>query len=1230
MLTSRQPIWVGWGPELTYLYNDAYRAVIGGRHPWALGRPTLEVWQEIEAEIAPMLATAMEGQQGVYVEQQLLIMERNGYPEETYYTFSYSPIPDDDGHAGGIICANSDDTARVIGQRQLALLSELAPGAVAHDIRDACRLATEALATDPRDLPFAAIYLALGEGDGETYERIALHGLPDDHGLAPPRLAIGDLYAGLPIPTLPAEPMLVDGIAPLIGDHASVAWGRPPRQALLLPFDAAGQRGLLVAGLSPVRLPDEGYRDFLALVADRIGAAIARGAAVETERRRAEALAELDRAKSLFFSNVSHEFRTPLTLMLGPIEELLGATEGATRALVEVSHRNALRLLRLVNTLLDFARVEAGQIRARFTAVDLPALTAELASNFEPACTRAGLTLEVTSEPLTGPVHVDRVMWEKVILNLLSNAFKYTFEGGIRIALADRGDHVEIRVTDSGVGIPEAELPRLFERFHRIEGQRGRTHEGSGIGLALVEDLMLRHQGTIRAESRLGEGSSFVMTLPYGTAHLPADQILVVPGETDGANPGAALVEEALRWLPDETAPVATETGTPGATRVLIADDNADMRAHIARLLGPLNYAIETVGDGEQALETIRRDRPDIVISDAMMPRLDGFGLLAAIRGDAELRTLPVILLSARAGEEAMVEGIEAGADDYLTKPFAAKELLARVQSTLAAARLRRAATDEIRASELRLRTLFENAPGFIAIMRGPDLVFEFVNQTYMRMFGERGGYVGRAFAEVFHEAEPGLILRRVFETGTRHRGTAAPIAFDSGHDFTLDFVAEPILDAEGNVTGVFLEGHDVSDRHRAEDKLRELNETLERRIADAIAEREEAAEALRQAQKMEAVGQLTGGVAHDFNNLLMIIIGNLDMVIRSLDRGDDERARRAVDNAQKGADRAASLTQRLLAFSRRQPLAPKMVDVDRLVAGMSDLLGRALGETIRLETVTTPGLWTVEADPNQLENCLLNLAVNARDAMPRGGRLTIETANTSLDASRLSADADLTPGPYVVIGVSDSGTGMAPEVLERVFEPFFTTKEVGRGTGLGLSMVYGFVKQSGGHIDIHSEEGVGTTIRIYLPRRTTESVPEEVPEEERAGEPGHAEHILVVEDDADVRAYTVEILRELGYRVLEAPDGPAALRLIERRDQPIDLLFTDVVMPEMSGRELVEHARMLRPGLPVLYTSGYTRDAIVHDGRLDPGIEMIAKPFTYQALATRLRELLDTAPPAY
>jgi signal transduction histidine kinase/CheY-like chemotaxis protein len=415
--------------------------------------------------------------------------------------------------------------------------------------------------------------------------------------------------------------------------------------------------------------------------------------------------------------------------------------------------------------------------------------------------------------------------------------------------------------------------------------------------------------------------------------------------------------------------------------------------------------------------------------------------------------------------------------------------------------------------------------------------------------------------------------------------------------------------------------------RRRAEIELQSLNASLEERVTAEIAGRAKAEAALRQAQNMEAVGQLTGGVAHDFNNLLTVILGGLDTIRRSVP-GDEIRVKRALEMASIGAQRAVGLTSRLLAFSRQQPLSPKPLELNPLVRDMTELLHGTLGEQIELEHVLAPRLWPTEVDQNQLESAILNLAVNARDAMPNGGKLTIETSNTALDESYSATDAEVVPGQYVAIAISDTGAGMSKETLSRVFEPFFTTKEVGRGTGLGLSMVYGFVKQSGGHITIYSEPGQGTTVKLYFPRYHGGGTARDPVSRESVPRASAGEAILVVEDNQEVRAYSVMTLRELGYRVLEAVDGPSALAIL-RSGESVDLLFTDVVLPGMNGRALADAARELRPGLKALFTTGYSRNAIVHQGRLDPGVHLLTKPFTFEQLATRVRDVIDQFPAA-
>ncbi|WGD31365.1 response regulator [Ancylobacter sp. WKF20] len=469
-----------------------------------------------------------------------------------------------------------------------------------------------------------------------------------------------------------------------------------------------------------------------------------------------------------------------------------------------------------------------------------------------------------------------------------------------------------------------------------------------------------------------------------------------------------------------------------------------------------------------------------------------------------------------------------------------------------------------------------------------------------------------------------------------RERAAAAvERALTEGADYNIEFRTIGLTDGKERwlaATGsrLQIEDHplrfmgtviDITHRKRVEAELQALNTTLERRVMEEVEERSKAEERLRQAQKMEAVGQLTGGIAHDFNNMLAVIISGLGLMQRKLAKGDTDVGR-FVDAALDGAQRAATLTQRLLAFSRQQPLSPKPVEVNRLVTGMSDLLIRTLGETIRVETVIGAGLWRTKVDPAQLESAILNLAVNARDAMPEGGTLTVETTNAYVD-DIYARDSGLTVGQYVLIAVTDTGMGMDETTIARAFDPFFTTKPVGKGTGLGLSQVYGFVRQSGGHVRIYSELGVGTSIKIYLPRMRGSEPEERERESDAAGRGVPGETVLVVEDDARVRNLSCEVLRDIGYTVIEAPGPLEALEIIRNGPCPT-LLFTDVVMPGMSGRQLVDEVRRLYPRVKVLYTTGYTRNAIVHNGVLDAGTHLLPKPFNIEALATKVREILD------
>lgn len=507
--------------------------------------------------------------------------------------------------------------------------------------------------------------------------------------------------------------------------------------------------------------------------------------------------------------------------------------------------------------------------------------------------------------------------------------------------------------------------------------------------------------------------------------------------------------------------------------------------------------------------------------------------------------------------------------------------------------------------SERRFRILVQGVSDYAIFMLDPSGNIINWNPGAQRIKGyTREEIIGQHFSRFYTEKDQAnSVPDRALETAARtgkYEAEGLRVRKD-GTQFWASVVINAIRDSKGDLVGFAKVTRDLTERRAAEERL-------------------------QQAQKMEGIGQLTGGVAHDFNNLLTVIIGNLDALHRHLqdDGLDVDRLKRSVDNAMRGARRAESLTQRLLAFSRQQPLEPKSIDIGRLVTGMSDLLRRSLGEQISVETVLAGGLWRALADPNQLEVAILNLAINARDAMPKGGKLTIETANVHLDDRYASAQIEVLPGQYVMVAVTDSGVGMPPDVKARAFDPFFTTKDVGHGTGLGLSQVYGFVKQSRGHVKIYTEVGEGTTVKIYLPRYAAKSddAEEEVLPGLARGK-GH-ETVLVVEDDADVRSYSTDCLRDLGYSVLEATTARAALQILQSHPE-IAVLFTDVGLPGgINGRQLAEEARKQHPGLKVLFTTGYARNAIVHDGRLDIGVELLTKPFSQAALGEKLRDIID------
>lgn len=874
-LRSRFPIVIWWNrAHYTTFYNDAYIPILGKtKHPGWLGRSGQECWREIWPTIGPMLESVFETGRPTWSEDLLLVLDRNLPREEGYFTFSYSAIVSESGTVDGIFCACTETTERVLSERRLRTLRDLASRASeARSAEEACEIAARLLGNNATDIPFALVYLL--DYERTTARLVALSSVSASHRAAPATIAVSSPSQERIWPLYEVaqqgRPELVKLPPGEFGTLPGGPWPESPSTALALPLKAPEQKqvtGFLVVGVNPRRVLDEPYHDFFQLVAGHVATAVSNARAYEEERKRAEALAELDRAKTVFFNNISHEFRTPLTLMLGPIEELAARNDlfsPAYHERITLLQNNALRLLKLVNTLLDFSRIEANRIQAVYEPTDLAALTSDLASAFRSAIEKAGMQLIVECQPLTERLYVDHDMWEKIILNLLSNALKYTFTGTITVSLQRRGTQVECAVQDTGVGIPAEELPHLFERFYRVKGVEGRTYEGTGIGLSLVQELVKLHGGTVHVQSERGAGSTFTVSIPQGTAHLPPERIAPEPIHTAMTTQARVYVEEAIQLftegntssalLPDLVVPLRERRedriqAQPGQAKprqvahILFADDNADMRGYVSRLLRR-RYDVLAVPNGKAALAAVKEYAPDLVLADVMMPGIDGFELLRRLRSNAETSGVPVILLSARAGEGAQVEGLEAGADDYLIKPFNASELLARVGAHLEIARLRKEAEKRVKAERQRLYNLFMQAPAIIGVFRGPDHVFELANPLALQFLGTYRPIIGKPAREAVPEIEgQGFfeLLDMVYQTGKPFVGNEVPARLDRNGDGNLEetyfnFVFQPSYTTQGDIDGILAFGVDVTEQVKARQKLQESEERF-RTLADNMSQ---------------------------------------------------------------------------------------------------------------------------------------------------------------------------------------------------------------------------------------------------------------------------------------------------------------------------------------------------------------------------------------------------------
>ncbi len=1031
MLTSRFEMWLGWGPDIRFFYNDAYIPTLGAKHPTAIGKPAKEVWAEIYAEVEGRFQTVMRDGQATWDEALLLLLQRNGYLEETYHTFSYSPLRGEHGAIEGLMCVVSEETERVISERRLELLRTLSAALLVCRTReDILRGVAEALASDAHDFPFSLLHL--------------FDGPAADSALSRATWPFVDIAAGHDSVRVSLDGLLID---PPMG-----AWDTPPTEALIVPVAKAGAKvphGALVLGVNPYRPDDPELIGFARLLAGQIAGALATADALVSEA------AEMERLRQLLQQAPSF-----MAVMRGP-KHRFELVNPRYRQLI--AHRDVIGL-----EVRDALPEVEGQ--GFFELLD---------------------TVYATGEPYTGqsvPILLQRTPGGGPEHRFLDFVYQ-----PIR-----NGDGVITGIFVEGIDVTEAHDAAIALR------------ESEALFRAFAE-VMPNHVWAASPDGQLDWFND--RTYRYAGAQ---------PGELDGAGWTRMVhpddqASAAERWA------TALATGEPYETEFRLRRADGLYRWHIARA--------------------------------------------APIRGE----------------DGQIIRWIGANTDIEDQKSTA--EALAFLNATLESQVEQR--TQERDSLWAMSRDLF--------VIVGPDGRYKRSNPAWTNAFGHSIDAMAGAHFDDFVHPDDQAEVRRYHErmvAGEQAVQFEARIRTAEGAYRTISWAAVAV---DGDI---YASGRDVTEQRRTED-------------------------ALRQSQKMEAVGQLTGGIAHDFNNLLTGITGSLQVLEARIAQGRLDAAPRYIEAAQGAAKRAAALTQRLLAFSRRQTLDPRPVSLNRLIGDMEELVRRTVGPGVEMEVVGAGGLWSTLIDPNQLENALLNLCINARDAMPDGGRITIETANRWLD-DRAAAQQELTPGQYVSLCVSDTGTGMAPDVIARAFDPFFTTKPLGAGTGLGLSMIYGFVRQSGGQVRIYSEVGQGSTVCLYLPRyhgEADEAPPVRTP---RTAYGGHGETVLIVDDEAVIRMLITDVLGAAGYEIIQAADGGAGLKVLDS-DARVDLLITDVGLPGgLNGRQVADAARVLRPALKVLFITGYAENAVIGNGHLDPSTQVITKPFAMQALGEKVRQMMD------
>ncbi|GAB4019433.1 hypothetical protein GCM10028808_57180 [Spirosoma migulaei] len=1090
-LSSTFPILIAWGPETIQIYNDSYRPICGAKHPESMGQNFRICWETALSVVGDAFTRGQQGE-GTYIKDQRMFLDRYGYLEEAFMTFSFAPIRDESGQVGGIFHPITETTDKMLSARRTQVLRDVAAlTSQAKTNAEIYASLVQAQADFALDLPFLLFYELNELAQAHLVEHAGLRAdarLPTElHELD---VAHTEWLANL------AEIQAIDQLNQRLGVIESGPYPEAPHTAVRIPILRTNNEqpiGFLLAGVSPYRELDQDYLNFYALLANSINTAFSNVYAYQQEQQRAEALAAIDRTKTAFFSNISHEFRTPLTLMLGPLEELMQDADLQTsvhKEPLEATHRNALRLLKLVNNLLDFSRIEAGRVQARYQPVDLVSLTTDLASSFRSLMERAGLRFTVTAQPLSSQVYVDPEMWEKIVLNLLSNAFKYTLHGSIRVDLQAEDGQAVLRVSDTGIGIPERELPHMFERFHRVENAGGRTYEGSGIGLSLVAELVRLHGGTIAVSSVEGKGSTFIVRLLLGKAHLPVRQLIEgAPDRTDHHLTDSFLKEARTMLAGEKQAALWDEVAQQAmpSVRILVVDDNADMRDYLSRLLTPY-FNVQTASNGADAIRQITNEPPQLILSDIMMPGMDGKELLQRLKQSPVTASIPFIFLSARAGQEARIDGLEAGADDYLVKPFSGPELLSKVRTQISLNQSRRQ-------EEIRLRNLVQQAPVAMLLVKGESLVIDLINQTMLDLIQREADVLGKPLLEAMPELQGQAFIKRcmqVYQTGIADQGWSVPVPLQRDGQLETGYFNIALTPFyEGNsVVGVLEVCTEVTELVKAsqalatsEARYRQLSAELDEQVQQRTQQLQLSIHDLQRSN--ENLQQFAYIASHDLQEPLRKIQSFGDLLknryANQLGEGVDH-----LERMQSAASRMSTLIKDLLTYSRistRQEAATP-VSLQEVVQTILDELDQPIQETgasIQVEVLPT-----VMGNAGQLTQLFDNLLSNALKFRRAGSTPLIRFQASLIDAidMPLSLKPSRLASQYHRIDVSDNGIGFDEKYLDRIFQVFqrLHGKSDYVGTGVGLAICEKVVANHGGVITATSQLGRGATFSVYLP----------------------------------------------------------------------------------------------------------------------------------------------------